>query len=405
MSLKDIDQRHPARADKTIEELQQKIEALEAELEATKKITDQLHGFRVVATHTSNSVLIVDTDGIAQWINPSFERLSGLTFNEIVGKTTGDFLVGPDTELETIKNIWEQMKARQSFTYEVTHYNSQDQPYQIITNGEPILCENGELLGYAMIETDITLLKVMEEALASAHKSAEEKERAKANLLANLSHEFRTPLNGILGLGHLLLDTPLNDEQTDYTKTIIESGDILRNLIENLLSMATTKVDHETDHTKVDLRKSLTAKFCQHEEANQNKDLKFDLNIASDVPAEILIPWGAVQKTLHYLCENAVKFTHAGCITMTVDMESASSVRFAISDTGVGIHPDILPYIFDEYYQGDESHTRQHGGIGLGLPLARKLANSIGSDIIVESTLGQGSTFSFCAPIQPEPVN
>ncbi len=404
MNPKDDGPTHPHQTNKTVAELQARIEALEAELKSAQQNSIKSHGYKVVATHTSNSVLIVDPEGVAQWVNPSFEKLSGRLAQEIIGKPTEKFLVGAETNLETIKDIFEQMRAKQSFTYEVVHYNSQNEPYQIITNGEPILCEDGSLLGYAMIETDITLLKVMEEALTNAYKSAEEKEAAKRNLLANLSHEFRTPLNGILGLGQLLLSTTLDEEQADYTQTILESADVLSGLIEKLLSMTPSSQPEPTTLERIDLRKMLSAKVCQHEQESQNKDIQFALEIAENVPAEIELPWMQTYKILNFICENAVKFTDAGQILLNVELKEENSLSFTISDSGIGIHPDALPLIFDEYYQVDESHTRAHGGIGLGLSLAKKIASNIGATISVESTFGHGCTFTLCVPISSEPV-
>lgn len=405
MNPKDDGLTHPHQTNKTIAELQKKIEVLEAELKSAQQNAKESEGYKVVATHTSNSVLIVDTEGVAKWVNPSFEKLSGRSAQEIIGSHTDKFLVGADTKLETIKDIWEQMQAKQSFTYEVVHYNSQNEPYQIITNGEPILCEDGTLLGYAMIETDITLLKVMEEALTDAYHAAEEKEAAKKNLLANLSHEFRTPLNGILGLGQLLLTTSLDQEQDDYTKTILESADILSHLIENLLSMTPNAQPEPVTVEKVDLRKILCAKICQHEQKSLNKGIRFSLDIAENIPAEVALPWNKTHKILNYICENSVKFTEAGNVSLNVTMPAADALTFTIIDSGIGIHPDAMPLIFEEYFQADESHTRAYGGIGLGLSLAKKLASSIGATISVESTYGHGCTFTLCVPIPPETAN
>ena len=378
-----------------IDALKNQIKVLQEKLALFEEREKECRAFEVVATHTSNSVLVIDPGGNAKWANPSFERLSGITKQEIIGKTTGQFLMGPETKLDTVQKIWEQMEEKRSFTYEVVHYNQDGEPYQIITNGEPILDAEGQLLGYAMIETDITLLKIMEQTLADAHRATEEKEAAKTNLLANLSHEFRTPINGILGLSELLNTTELDEEQLDYVESIKSSGEVLFQLIQNLLELTNPEYLAENEIEEIDIEEKFSKSINKFLPACQSKKIQFMLNIDPQTPASLKLPWQTIAKILHHLCDNAVKFTPAGKVELCVQNVSPNILEICVIDTGVGIDQEILPHIYDEYFQGDESHTRIYGGIGLGLSLAKKLAKHLDSEIQVETFPDKGSKFSF----------
>lgn len=382
-----------------IEELKQRLATAEAKLEELTDLNRMCESFKVVAQNTSNSVVIVDREGLAIWVNPSFEKLSGVTADEIVGRTTGDFLNGPGTDLATVQSIWNQMQLQQNFTYEIQHYTKDGTAYQIIVNGEPIFDKDGVWFGYAMIETDITLLKIMEQALVNAHHSAEAKENAKINFLANLSHELRTPLNGILGLSDLLAMTDPTDEQQEYLESIQESAVGLNHLIDNLLDLTIKPKSKELDsYDSINLREKLDSFSTRYESESEKKGIAFHLIVDPEIPDNVCMPWVDFAKVAAHLCDNAVKFTEEGQIDFRVKRDGEDFMCVEIEDTGIGIDENIQPYIYDEYYQGDESHTRTYGGIGLGLTLAKKFAKRFKSQINLTTEPEKGSCFSFRVP-------
>lgn len=378
-------------------ELEKRLAKAEQENINLKRQKQLFHHFRVIAEHTSTSVVIVNPEGIAEWVNRSFERLTGRHFSEIVGQKPGQFLMGEDTDLATLQNVINMMQLEQSFTYEVQHYNSQGTPFQIIVNGEPILDNNGKLLGYAMLETDVTLLKVMERSLVDAQQAAQESEAAKDNFLSNVSHELRTPLNGIIGLSQLLSTTPLSFEQAEYVKTIRGSGEALSAMISKLLALTEVSTK-QVECEKANIRAKLTKGVEKLRPECEARNIRLNLQIDSSVPDVLCLKWAKLCDALAHLIDNAVKFTPAGKVDLIVCHQKTRYLQFIVRDTGIGIRDEALPHIFDEFYQADSSHTRKYQGAGLGLPIAKKLIESLGSQIKVETVPDHGSSFSFVIP-------
>ena len=372
---------------------------LEEAIEQIESLKQQLHCYKTVANHTSNGVLVLDLNGVVLWVNDSFSKLSGRSLDEVVGKTINQFLAGTTSNLASAHMVWNMMQQRRGFTSEMNHINKAGDPYQIIVNGEPIADDDGNVFGFAMIETDITLLKVMEAALSDAHRAAEEKEAAKTNFFANLSHELRTPLNGILGLAQLLESTQLSEEQAEYVRSICDSGESLLTLIGNLLALTTSASDRiDSNFEEVDISRKLNFLGSRFSGDCAKKGVLFGIKIEENVPQKMWLPWTNVSKVLYHLYDNAVKFTHSGNIKLSVSKIGDARIRFKVQDTGVGIPADALPHIFKEFYQADESSTRNYQGIGLGLPLAKKFAASFDSEVLVQTVEGRGSIFAFDAP-------
>ena len=377
--------------------LEERVRVLEQENQTLKEKIKSSEYFGVAAENTSNSVIIVNPEGITQWVNQSFERLSGVSRETIVGESAGKFLLGEHTNFATLQNVMIAMKNEESFTYEVQHYNSSGQPYQIIVNGEPIFDSDGCLQGYAMIETDVTLLKIMEKSLAEAHQLAEENEASKTNFLANLSHELCTPLNGILGITQLLETTPLNGEQTEFVKLIQESGENLLALIDELLTITEAPLrNHENE--EIDLRLKLEKLVKQFRPECAEKGIALNLKISESIGNSLNLPWSKLSIALTHLCDNAVKFTAAGHVDLIVSDQVEHYLEFVVQDTGIGVPEDALPHIFDPFYQADSSHTRDFEGMGLGSTIVKRTLDSLNCQLNVETVEGSGSRFFFKIP-------
>ena len=236
------------------------------------------------------------------------------------------------------------------------------------------------------------------EELESARDKANAASEAKSNFLGVISHELRTPMNGVLGAAQLMSATRLEATQREYLSIIRNSGDNLLSLLNDILDMTKIEAGKMTfevvDVAVEDLNRRVTGPFEAQAEA---KGLTFVSDLQGEVPAVVRGDPLRICQVLHNLLSNAVKFTDAGEIRYEVIAHRVGDTRvrfdFRVTDSGAGIAPRDLERLFQPFTQVDASSTRRFGGTGLGLTIARRMANIMGGDITVESALGQGSIF------------
>ncbi|MFD2787452.1 hybrid sensor histidine kinase/response regulator [Hymenobacter rubripertinctus] len=242
--------------------------------------------------------------------------------------------------------------------------------------------------------------------LVVARDAAEASRRAKAQFLANMSHEIRTPMNAVIGLSHLLRNTPINGEQQEYLEAIQSSSQNLLVIINDILDSSKMEAGKLTlEQAPLRLPELVERVARMFRFATESKGLYFRTEIGPEVPAAILGDPVRLNQVLVNLVGNAVKFTTRGGVTLRLEAvataDASATLRFGVRDTGIGIAADKLDAIFEDFSQANASTTRQFGGTGLGLSIARNLVQLHGGRLWVESTEGEGSTFWFEIPARP----
>ncbi|MBH0202209.1 MAG: hypothetical protein HP496_07935, partial [Nitrospira sp.] len=229
-------------------------------------------------------------------------------------------------------------------------------------------------------------------------EAAEAANVAKSQFLANVSHEVRTPLNGILGMSELVLQTPLNDKQRRYMETLHKSGRALLQVINDILDISKIEAGKLTlEHVAFDLRRLLKEVLDLFSGQAESKGLKLTAVLADNVLSDYEGDPVRIRQILTNLLGNAIKFTPQGEIALHVgvveDTVGTTTLRVTVRDTGIGIEPAAQAKLFTPFTQADGSTTRKYGGTGLGLAIVKQLVHLMGGAVGVDSVSGQGSTF------------
>ena len=270
----------------------------------------------------------------------------------------------------------------------------------------PYRSEDRSITGVFSVWRDISQRKRMDDELRASREKALEASRLKSEFVANMSHEIRTPLNGVVSMAELLLDTPLNGEQSQYAQVAMTSAEALMRVINDILDFS--KI--EAGKLEI-LREDFSVRAALEDVAEivgvkaAERGLALDLSVGPEVAPVMTGDGNRVRQVLMNLLSNAVKFTSEGDVTVTVDLVDGPGneerLRFEVADTGIGIDTEKLAALFEPFSQADATTTRRYGGTGLGLCISRQLVELMGGEIGCTSEPGVGSRFWFTLPYEP----
>ena len=367
------------------------------------KANENLRKISSAVEQSPSSIIITDLSGSIEYVNPKFTEVTGYTFDEAFGKNPRVLKSGRQTK-EFYQNMWQVLTSGNVWKGELHNKKKSGELFWERALISPIKNKTGKITHFLAVKEDITEWKNIQEELIRSKEEAVEASKLKSSLLANMSHEFRTPLNGVLGFAQLLKEEIADSDQLDMIEKIIQSGRRLMNTLNSVLMLTELENNNylinKSEIDLVVLCKQLKMFFTK---PVQNKNLGFILDLKEE-NLSIISDENLLTRVISSFIENAIKYTQAGeiKIELTSNYQDGGK-KFAIIniiDTGIGIRTEDQSLIFREFKQLSEGFRRDFEGLGLGLTIANKITTLIGGTITLQSELGKGSKFTLMLPIE-----
>lgn len=360
-------------------------------VEAHKEELTQLETIRSADAllHTSVITALFDESGAELYANPAFRQAFGPGRHRL-----GSDFVEPELAEAFVKDVRTAGEHRETV---LVHTVEGKRWHEMLAKR----CRDAVTGEYAILisAVDVTVAREYQDQLIAARTRAEVADRAKSMFLSTISHEMRTPLNGVLGVSNLLARTQLDAQQQNLVSLVARSGTDMLEFIENALDVVdldSNSVDLKSEEFDVGLLVSSVVEMFG-EKARQ-KGLRLVTDLGGLQHRKWLHDAHQIRKVLRQLVSNAIKFTEAGDVTVRVVALAGQTLRFEVIDCGPGVPPELTEKIFERFYQVDGSWTRRSGGSGLGLAICRRLVSLWGGEVRVAPRSGTGSIFWFTVP-------
>jgi PAS domain S-box-containing protein len=353
------------------------------------------------ATNAHSIIAATDTNGIVTYVNDNFVRISGYTREELLGRTHA-LLKSEAHSPAFFEKLWKHITTGKRWHGQIQNKAKDGSPYWVDTTIIPNLDASGKITGYTSVRTDISALvkeKSQRKKATLESQKAKSASEAKSAFLSMMSHELRTPMNAILGSAKLLETSGLDVEQGEHIKTMIEGGEVLMTVLNDVLDFSKIEAGKlDIEATEVDVAHLVRRLDRLWQPKAEDTGVKLVCSVAKDVPAYIKIDSARLRQILFNLLSNAIKFTSNGEVMLQVSLkgqkDGIANLSFDVSDTGIGIPAEVQSRLFSAFEQADSSTTRRFGGTGLGLAISRKLARLMDGDITVRSKEGRGTCFT-----------
>lgn len=375
------------------------VEDITEQKKAEDALRESQQLFHTLAMVSPVGIFRTDPDGSTTYVNPRWSELSGIPFAEALGY---GWLKGVHPEdKQILADNWKV--ACEEHVTSQAHYRFIKPDGTIVWvmgNSVPEIVD-GKTIGYVGTITDITQIKLFEESLLVAKEKAERANSLKDAFINNLSHEIRTPLNGIVGMAGIIqeiFEESASPEDLVYFRSLIKSTQRLINTVEMMLLMSQLQTgDHEIRSEHTGLSAIIERVVNDHKDEVAEKEL--ELSVINETKDDsVFVDTSDAKNILFFLIENAIKFTKEGGITISLTEGNGGGVSVSVKDTGTGISEDYLPNLFEPFVQQETGYSRPFEGLGLGLPIVKKLVDLNNCKIEVESEPGKGSTFTVWFP-------
>lgn len=391
------------------------------DISAQKSAEESIRQMSRAIEQCAEGVVVANLDARIEYVNEAFVAISGYSREEVLGRNPR-MLASGKTPRASYVALWDALTHGRAWKGEFHNRRKDGSEYFEYASISPIRGADGKITHYVAVKDDITerkriareldehrhrleeMVALRTSELTEAMLVAETANRAKSSFLATMSHEIRTPMNAILGLTHLVRRESTDTRQVERLGRIEAAGRHLLSLIDGILDLSKIEAGGlQLEHIDFNLGSLLDNVASIVGEQARQKGLRLEVDPDS-APTWLKGDPTRLRQALLNFAGNAVKFTDRGTIAIRVslieDLGSEVRLRFAVSDTGVGVAPEALARLFTPFEQADRSTTRNHGGTGLGLAIARKLAMLMDGDAGVESEPGRGSRFWFTARLE-----
>ena len=366
---------------------------------AEKALRESEELFRTVSETAPIAIFRSDEKGQVLYMNARWSEMSGRKPEEALG-SGWEAAIHPEDRAQ-VANVWREGTALgMELKDECRFLTPEGNVNWVEWQSRAVHSADGALVGFVGVIEDVTARRAAEQRLREAKEVAEAANRSKSEFLANMSHEIRTPMNGILGMTELALDTDLNPNQREYMDMVKSSAESLLGVINDILDFSKIEAGRmELESVSFSLLDCIESALHPLAVRAHQKGLEVTWAVQGEIPEPLMGDPTRLRQILINLAGNAIKFTKEGEVSVRAERlpsEDADIViRFAVSDTGIGIPKEKHQLIFDAFSQADSSTTRDFGGTGLGLSISARLIRLMNGEIALESSPGKGSTFTF----------